>query len=459
MQSPARRRVSFNMDESPVQPPHQPAHRQPLQSPSGGEGLITVTPAELAQMVAELSAKRMAELSNSSSSTTRVDAAPKPIVRQDARPQTVLMNPPGLLPSAYTGNAKSSRVANLDDKSQLRADDLVVPAHIQTILKAGWVKWFALSDLKPENCAIQNKANIDADQQQFFIQDGGLFAKDVERNSKADDHLSSTDLIIVLKRLASCCEKYFVPAEPARGKKLCMQILQLLDNLLDHGDLKDNIHRYRAYVLEVLTRFVHGDGFDLSIWQTQIWERVVDLDRDRAVRRQPPPPSPPRRQRNDDYYGGRGEDDHRGRRDTGRRGERRDDNNNRNEGGSRGGQSFRNEGAPRGGQSFRGEEEERRGGRGGRKRITADDIDPKCIFCGATNAHSSYYCPNSKGKWCVRSKSGRGWQPPIPNLRICWHYNRPDGCDKDCGFTHACSLCGAGSDGARSHAAQRCTTN
>ncbi|KAJ7712316.1 hypothetical protein B0H16DRAFT_1479508 [Mycena metata] len=301
---------------------------------------------------------------------------------------------------------------------------------------------FVLSDLKLENYLAANKRNVDTDQQQLFFRDGAVFTKEVECNAKADESLTSTELFICLRRLSVTCEMYFVPTEPGPEEKLGQQIILLLvecnakaDESLTSTELFICLRRLSvtcemyfvptepgpeeklgqqiilllANPIETLTPISTGIasiGFDLGVWQTLLWDKIMDKDRDAAVfwpRNEYNHGGDAQGRRRDEYYCGG--DAQGGHREEGWRGDRRegrwDDRfgGDRNEGNSRAGQSFRGDGVQRGGQSFQDDEEDRRGNRNNCHR--SDEID-------ACQTNTPYFSAPTHATRKVTQRQGLG---------------------------------------------------
>lgn len=164
--------------------------------------------------------------------------------------------------------------------------------------------------------------------------------------------------------------------------------------------------------------------FDWSVWQGDIWNLVVEKDRDRLLRT------------------GVGNSNTRG--ESAKRGSFRNHSPSRN--------SFRSPFQPPSPAAPIKDKD-------GFTPVGKKTSECRCMYCGGN--HASGKCLEPKGRWCVRDARNR-FVAPIPELQICWRYNNA-GCDfnsNTCKYRHACSLCGAGAKGPASsgHSAQKCTS-
>ncbi|KAJ7811755.1 hypothetical protein B0H13DRAFT_1926547 [Mycena leptocephala] len=174
----------------------------------------------------------------------------------------------------------SKRTINIDAEIVLDPHELIFPAHVQNSLKAGWNKYFPLSDLKPENCAASNKEKINREKKQIIFEDGRLVTQHLDTDTSADNNLSSTDYITAGRRLAKAIQKHFEPRNIA--VQLAGQVRNHFDQLTERTDFTLHFPRDRAYTTRIFKMWVDSsNGYRLDMFQDAIYADIVEKDRDR----------------------------------------------------------------------------------------------------------------------------------------------------------------------------------
>ncbi|KAF7334414.1 putative reverse transcriptase domain protein [Mycena venus] len=254
---------------------------------------------------------------------------------------------------------------------------VVVPVHVEKILRAGWTKYFPLADLNDEN----------SDQ---------IFAKAAEYESKASDTgISPADFMLCSAKLTEAIRSYFEPQQFAG--QLADRLENHFANIVKRSDFQTNTHRYVIYNTAILQRFADGRRTYGKSSASGTATKWPDASADDAKRRE----------EEDRRRGQRSGETH-GQQWQGNRG---------NGGGSSGADSFRNarhgfrtsnEGTSAGNDTTDGQT------RGRRERANQEDTHGRCIFCGARERHNSFYCPEDTGPWYKRV-SGRNGTGPHPS--------------------------------------------
>jgi hypothetical protein len=323
-----------------------------------------------------------------------------------------------------TPTVKQTRAPRLDVHLQLDPSELIIPAHVVKILNDGWNKSFPLSDLKPENCYVVDKARANRERTRIVFDDGQLYTMEPERNMTADNSMNTTDFITAGRRFAKAALKYYEPKRDA--PTLSAQLTEHFERISTRPDFQQNFHRYRCYSAELFERWIADPTWCIGDWQSAIFQQICEDDRDKHIDR------------------GRGAYSNEGGKQS-----FRDDT-------AGGKQTFRDDaasGSRAGGQQKPRENGEHRG----QKRDS--NGKNRCIYCGAREGHTSWRCTERTGRWCIRSPGSNKWRPPIADLQVCWNWNHTKGCDNaECKFTHACTLCGSGAapNTVAAHNAQRC---
>ncbi|KAJ7833667.1 hypothetical protein B0H13DRAFT_1914473 [Mycena leptocephala] len=371
---------------------------------------FSLTHEELQAMLMEAAqsaaASKMAELSQNASGTSR-GVSMASIVKMPGTP-----------------TAKQTRAPKLDTHIQLDPSELIIPMHIVKTLGEGWNKSFPLSDLKPENCYVMDKARTNREHTRIVFDEGQLYTMEPERNMAADNTMNTTDFITAGQRFAKAALKYYEPKRDV--PTLSAQLTEHFERIATCPDFQQNFHRYRRYSAELFERWIADPTWCIGDWQSAIFQQICEDDRDRCIDKGC-----------GTYF---------------------------NKGGK---QSFRDD-AVGGKQPFR--DETAAGSRAGSQQKPRENSERRgqkwdsngknrCIYCGAREGHTSWHCAERTGSWCIRSPGSNKWQPPIADLQVCWNWNHTKGCDNtECKFTHACTLCGSGAspNTVAAHNAQRC---
>ncbi|KAJ7474032.1 hypothetical protein FB451DRAFT_1466515 [Mycena latifolia] len=152
---------------------------------------------------------------------------------------------------------KVQRVISLNPGKVIDPHRLGIPAHVKTSLRGGFkTKQFSVGGVE-------------------FLTD------EVERRAGGDEFISQADFITAGERLVEAIRNHFAPRNLAQ--KFASQMELHFKNIRRRSDFDTNFRRYRTYNTEVTKAWIEDPTFDISEWQSAVYDDVLQRDRDRTL--------------------------------------------------------------------------------------------------------------------------------------------------------------------------------